>query len=198
MATLLTSSPAGTPKISNDRRRSTGAQRASGFAIAWAPERDLERPEWIQWGCRLGTMSRVSNWWVGDWLQYGTSRWGEKYSEAARITGYDVKTLRNIVYVAKRFDLSRRRDKLTWSHHAEVAVLEPDEQDKWLDRAIVDRLSVADLRTELRSLQRASRRAAADNSEPDSSDAQPYAMACPYCGKTIRLKPDLESPHVAG
>ena len=52
-------------------------------------------------------MSRVSSWWVGDWLQYGTSKWGEKYSEAARITGYDVKTLRNIVYVAKRFSLSR-------------------------------------------------------------------------------------------
>jgi hypothetical protein len=200
MATLSTSSPA----VTRARHRSAGAQRAPGsdrrgrlgFGVAWAPGRDLERPEWIQWGQKLGAMSRVSNWWVGDWLQYGTSRWGEKYSEAARITGYDIKTLRNYAYVAKRFDLSRRRDKLTWSHHAEVAALEPDEQDRWLDRATVDQLSVADLRTELHSAQRASR-AAADVGEPDSSDAQQHAMTCPYCGKTISLESsDSGSPPV--
>ena len=37
--------------------------------------------------------------------------------EASRITGLDAKTLRNIAYVAARFDLSRRRDKLTWTLH---------------------------------------------------------------------------------
>jgi hypothetical protein len=32
-------------------------------------------------------------------------------------------------------ELSRRRDKLTWSHHLEVAPLEPATQVEWLDRA---------------------------------------------------------------
>jgi hypothetical protein len=171
---------------SDAKRAGRGVQISPGVGVAWVPDQDLEHPQWVRWGRRLGAMSRVSNWWVGDWLQYGTSRWGEKYSEAARITGYDVKTLRNIACVAKRFDLSRRRDKLTWSHHAEVTVLEPDEQDRWLDRAIVDQLSVADLRTELRSLQRASRVAADTSSEPDP-EGQARSVTCPHCGGAITL-----------
>jgi hypothetical protein len=185
---------AGIPDV---QRRGDGVQKTPRAAVTWAPEQELEHPEWVRWGYRLGAMSRVSNWWVGDWLQYGTTRWGEKYSEAARITGYDVKTLRNIVYVARRVSLSRRRDKLTWSHHAEIAVLEPREQDRWLDRAIRDQLSVADLRTELRSSQRGSRAAAedhmADEIEPTQAKSQPTqempSISCPHCGKPI--EPDL-------
>ena len=40
-----------------------------------------------------------------------------------------VGTLKNRASVARRIDPSRRRDGLTWSHHAEVAGLEPDEAD---------------------------------------------------------------------
>jgi hypothetical protein len=156
------------------------------------PDRNLEHPAWVEVGRRLGAMSRVSNWWVGDWLQYGAAKWGEKYVEAARITGYDVKTLRNIAYVAKRFDLSQRRDKLTWSHHAEVAVLEPREQAQWLDRAIVDQLSVSDLRIELRGSLRTPKTAAKVGREPDRSDGQTPSMVCPHCGKTISLDSDLD------
>jgi hypothetical protein len=187
-----------TQKTSTAGRPSAGVQRATGPDTAWAPEKDLEHPEWVRWGHHLGVMSRVSNWWVGDWLQYGASRWGEKYSEAARITHYDVKTLRNIAYVARRFSLSRRRDKLTWSHHAEVAQLEPDDQDRWLDRAVADHLSVADLRIELRAAQRASRADGSDDdSGPDSSDASDLSVTCPHCGKMIHLESDTRSPLVA-
>ena len=34
-----------------------------------------------------------------------------------------------------RFDLSRRRDKLSFGHHAELAALPEHEQDEWLDQA---------------------------------------------------------------
>lgn len=184
------------PRAVDAKRRGTGVQRPTGLDAAWAPGQDLEHPEWVRWGRRLGAMSRVSNWWVGDWLQYGTARWGEKYVEAARITGYDVKTLRNIAYVAKRFDLSRRRDKLTWSHHAEVAVFESQEQDKWLDRAVVDRLSVADLRIELRRSQRGNNAIAGDDSEQHRADEQPQALVCPHCGNTINLPDGGAGPSV--
>jgi hypothetical protein len=150
----------------------------------------MEHPEWVQWGRRLGAMSRVSNWLIGDWLQYGAKKWGEKYAEAARITGHDVKTLRNIAYVARTFDLSRRRDKLTWSHHAELAVLDENEQDRWLDRATVDRLSVADLRIELRHSQRRPKEAPGDDgSEPvGQAEDEPSLVTCPQCGETIPLE----------
>jgi hypothetical protein len=133
-------------------------------------------------------MSRVSNWWVGDWLQYGSARWGEKYVEAARITGYDVKTLRNIAYVARHFDLSRRRDTLTWSHHAEVAMLDPNEQDKWLDRAVADRLAVADLRIELRRTQRGDKAVTCDEKgERHRADEPSSSLVCPNCGEVVAL-----------
>lgn len=194
VATLPMSSPAIAPRTSTATPRGgSGVQRASGLNVAWAPQQNLEHPEWVRWGRRLGATSRVSNWWVGDWLEYGASRWGEKYSEAARITGYDVKTLRNIAYVARRFDLSRRRDKLTWSHHAEVAVLEPHEQDRWLDRALADHLSVADLRTELRSSHRASQETDGNDDVPEPSDPHVHAVMCPHCGKTIELESDAGS-----
>jgi hypothetical protein len=68
---------------------------------------------------------------------------------AARITGYDDQTLMNMVYVATRFEVSRRREKLSWSHHAEVAALDREEQEWWLDRAGAGRLTVRGLRDEL-------------------------------------------------
>jgi hypothetical protein len=41
----------------------------------------------------------------------------------------------NMAYVAGRFAPERRRAELSFSHHAEVAALAPDEQEEWLDRA---------------------------------------------------------------
>jgi len=43
-------------------------------------------------------------------------------------------SLRNNKWVADRVELSRRRDNLSFAHHAEVAKLEPDEQDYCIRR----------------------------------------------------------------
>ena len=44
-------------------------------------------------------------------------------------------TLANEKYVSSRFEISRRRESLSFSHHSEVAALEPKQQDDWLDKA---------------------------------------------------------------
>jgi hypothetical protein len=167
-------------------------QPATLSKVAWTPNSDLAHREWIAAGRRLGSISRCSQWWVGDWLRYGTTRWGEKYVEAAKITGYDPKSLRNIAYVASRFDLSRRRDNLSWSHHAELAMLEPAQQSEWLDRASRDRLSVSDLRTELRARDRGSK-PGDNNSAPQSSNS----VICPNCGSQVPVPDDASSRHAA-
>ena len=46
--------------------------------------------------------------------------------------------------------MSRRRDKLSFQHHAEVAALTVSEQELWLDRAQAFRWSKAELRHRLR------------------------------------------------
>jgi hypothetical protein len=156
--------------------RSNGTQPAGKKSpVAWIPGENIDVVAWVRVGQRLGTMTRCSQWWLGDWIRYGTTRWGEKYKEAARITGYDVKTLRNIAYVAEHVDVSRRRDNLSWSHHAEVCALEPEQQDKWLDRAASERMSVADLRIELRTAQRV------EDGPTPRSNATAGTVICPEC-----------------
>lgn len=154
------------------------------------PQGDLGQTEWLATGRRLGAIGRCSQWWVGDWIRYGTARWGEKYAEAARVTGYDVASLRNMAWVASQFDLSLRSDKLTWSHHVLLAPLEPEEQRHWLDRAHEERLSVADLRLELRAHGRGARKRL-DVSEATSEIAReaqgPDATVCPHCGHELRV-----------
>lgn len=162
--------------------RDSGA--ASGLSkIAWIPQHDLDHADWLATGRRLGTIGRCSQWWIGDWVRYGAAKWGEKYAEAARVTGYDVASLRNMVWVASRFDLSLRSDKLTWSHHVLLAPLEPDEQRKWLRRAGEERLSVADLRLELRSLRNGDGKGKPSGRVEAGENGE--VAVCPHCGHSL-------------
>jgi hypothetical protein len=143
----------------------------------------MDHPQWVAVGRRLGGISRSNQWWLGDWLRYGNAKWGEKYAEASRITGYDVRSLTNMASLAACFEISRRRDNLSWSHHAVVAALDPDEQDRWLDMAAAERLSVADLRTELRAVER--RRGAQERANAEPAKENVSDFICPRCGYRV-------------
>jgi hypothetical protein len=160
-------------------------------AVAWIPGRDLQHSEWAAVGKRLGGLVRCGQWWIGDWVRYGSARWGERYIVAARITGYDVDSLRNMVWISSRFEPSRRRTDLTWSHHASLATLEPDEQDLWLDRAGAEKLSVADLRIELRSARRSDTGVSDDDNGPQI-EPKVDVVTCPRCGLEIHSAPDAQ------
>jgi hypothetical protein len=162
------------------------AQRSSGALskIAWVPQGDLGHAEWLTTGRRLGAIGRCSQWWIGDWVRYGAARWGEKYAEAARVTGYDTASLRNMAWVASRFDLSLRNDKLTWSHHVLLAPLDAELQREWLRKASDQRLSVADLRLELRALRDGGGEPAA--SETEAAGSRGDAAVCPHCGHSLQ------------
>jgi hypothetical protein len=143
---------------------SVPAARSELTITAWSPREDLSVGDWVRNGRWLGALGRASGWWIGDWIRYGNARYGERYEPAARVTGYDVQSLRNMAYVAGRFDPRRRRDSLSFSHHAELAALPAEEQDLWLDRAVAGAFSVGKLRSELRHARRraASRAALAE------------------------------------
>lgn len=160
-----------------ERRSSAGISK-----VAWVPPADLGQSEWLSTGRRLGAIGRCSQWWIGDWIRYGTTRWGEKYTEAARVTGYDVASLRNMAWVASQFDLSLRSDKLSWSHHVLLAPFEQDEQKRWIERAVEERLSVADLRLELRARGGGGGRGqvAAGDGSPEQGEG-----VCPHCGHKL-------------
>ncbi len=168
---------------SRSGQNTTPAPPSHPRPVAWIPPGDMERAAWVSAGKRIGTMSRVSNWWVGDWLRYGAAKWGEKYVLASRITGYDPHSLENMVYVASRFEISLRRENLSWSHHFLVASLDDVECSRWLDLATEHRLSVSDLRIELRAARRGAR---AETDKRPKTIEEPVgdraAVLCPQCG----------------
>jgi hypothetical protein len=110
-------------------------------------------------------------------VRYGAGRYGHKYAAATRVTGYDRQTLMNMVYVATSFQISRRRENLSWSHHAELAALEIEEQERWLNLATAQRLSVRDLREVLQPVKQptarsSSRRGASPSTKLPASAVQ--------------------------
>jgi hypothetical protein len=151
--------------------------------VGWTPSAHIGLDEWSALGRRFGEIGRCSQWWLGDWIQYGNARFGERYSRAVKLTGYDAQSLMNMVYVASRFAIYRRRENLSWSHHATLAALEVAEQEHWLTRASEEKLSVADLRVELRGARRASATVADVDSPRQLTTA--HTFVCPNCGETV-------------
>lgn len=76
------------------------------------------------------------NWMIGDWLRFGEHKWGEKYAQAVEETGLAYQTLANIQYTVDKFDDPyRRRENLTFTHHAAVAALPAADADALLSDA---------------------------------------------------------------
>jgi hypothetical protein len=178
---------AGGSKESDSGLPGATARRPAGALskVAWTPHSDMGQAEWLATGRRLGAIGRCSQWWIGDWIRYGTSRWGEKYADAARVTGYDVASLRNMAWVASQFELSLRSDNLTWSHHVLLAPLADEEKRHWLERAASERLSVADLRLELRGRQGGRGAKRGEGSETETEAEADDLVVCPNCGHEL-------------
>jgi hypothetical protein len=97
---------------------------------------ELSFEDWRDLGGMLAHFADVSRWAIGDWLNYGEHHYEHgQYDVAVEVTGLGSETVRNWRWVADRVESVRRRTDLSWAHHQEVAVLEPAEQDEWLDRA---------------------------------------------------------------
>ena len=108
---------------------------------------DLNYEEWDDLGQKLAPIGKSIGFILGDWINYGSQKnYGEKYDEAIARTGIDYGYLRNMAYVARKVDLSCRRDNLAFEHHAVVAKLKPDEQSHWLDMTKQHKLTVRRLR----------------------------------------------------
>lgn len=124
-------------------------------ATGYTPPENLPFDEWQRVGAVLRQIESGVLWWIGDWLRFGERKYGERYSQALETTEYEYQTLRNTKWVAERFsELSRRRDNLSFSHHAEVADLKPKEQDRFLGKAESEGWTRNQLRQELKEWKR--------------------------------------------
>lgn len=112
--------------------------------------RQLPYEKWLGIGRQLAAVSTSSAWCLGDWLVHGEDVYSGRYRDAIEQTSLDYQTLRNYAWVARRFPVSRRRDTLSFAHHAEVARLSEPEQEFWLRKAEEHSWSRNRLRREVR------------------------------------------------
>ncbi len=113
--------------------------------------------QWAGIGKTLGHMYRSNRWWLTDWINYGERTYdGDMFNQHVHVCGLAPKTLSNLGWVGRQVEPSRRREEsttgLTFSHHAEVAALEPGLQTELLDRAGEEEWGRGRLRQEVREL----------------------------------------------
>ena len=177
-----------TPLMATTKPRPSTSRSVTVRHVAWMPNCELDARKWAEVGRRIGSVGRNIQWLLGDWIAYGNQKFGERYARASKISGYDPQTLMNMVYVATRFSVSRRRENLSWSHHETLAALEPEDQDRWLDQASQHRWSVLDLRTMLRVARKGEQELVEDDGDGEADDEWSSSMVkCPRCGEEISV-----------
>lgn len=127
--------------------RETAWQQPQGM---FSPDMTLE--QWKSAGWQLCRGVHRLNWLIGDWWVFGETQYGDRAAAAAEgIFELEFQTLMKLGTVSRAFETFRRRKELSWTHHAEVASLEPEIADALLDKAMRCGLSSRDMRREARA-----------------------------------------------
>src|SRR5262245_47074678 len=105
--------------------------------VGLVADKGVTQEQWEQTGNILGEITKRCMWYIGDWYRIGSEKkWGEKYDDCEERFGIAAQTAMNASSVSKAIDFYRRRENLSWSHHAEVAfIADEKQQGKWLDKA---------------------------------------------------------------
>lgn len=154
---------------------------AKGSHIELQFTEGLAMEDWAEIGRKLYRMDQTVKWWIGDWAAFGVHSYG-RLKEFADLNGINYGTLRNLAWVSEKVELSRRRDNVDWSKHAEVAALPPGEQEAWLRKA--EHIPVAELRRQIRR-SGAMRNALA----PDGPSLRFGTKACDDLGDWLKARP---------
>lgn len=104
--------------------------------------------QWNECGEFIKKAEGSVHWWIGDWLNYGESTYGETYTNAISTTDFEYQTVANDKYVSDKIEFSRRRENVSWGVHAEIAPYKPEEQELLLEKAEKENLTVQKIRKE--------------------------------------------------
>ena len=117
----------------------------------------------------FGQLHRTSAWLLGDLMNHVERVYGETVGQLAEATGLSPGTIHNYTSVCAHIPRSRRRAALPFSTHAEVAYLEPAEQEEWLKKAAEHNWTKSQLRE-------------ARSEETKGNYPQPVECRCERCG----------------
>ena len=143
------------------------------------PPADLTFERWGQDVATASAMEKALPWWLGDLLNLGEAKWGERYTQAVSITGIASERLANYANIARK--CSFRNEKLTWTHHKHVAPLEADEQRIWLELAEEEGWTSAELRDQIKA-------DGTDSGDSSSVEVGERVAAGEFMGRPIRYE----------
>jgi hypothetical protein len=134
----------------------------------------LDFEAWERGVGALLSMARSISFWLGDALVYGEDHFaeGDQYAAAIEMSGLELSTLRNAVSVCRSVARSRRRESLSYSHHAAVASLDPTPQERMLDKAEARGWTHKQLRGAVRRMKA-------------GQDVEDEARRCECCGRPL-------------
>ena len=115
-------------------------------------DESITKDEFVNVGRCLKLMKKTILWWIGDWglfAELNKDFWFSSALEEVR-ESYSDGTIENAVWVCKKIEPSRRREKLSFGHHQVVAPLELKEQDEYLEEAEEYGYSVMRLRQRIK------------------------------------------------
>jgi len=98
---------------------------------------------------QIHRMRTAGHWALGDAMNYGERNYGDGlYDQVSELTGFAYGTLRNDSMVARVFELSRRRDNLSFAHHQVVCSkqLTRSQADDLLEQASHEGWTLEELR----------------------------------------------------
>lgn len=128
---------------------SHGPFRATTIGLV-VTEDDVPYELWEAYGGAIRRVEGAIQWIIGDWLNYGERKYGETYAQAMDETDMEYQALANYKWVAGQVEFSTRVENLSWTHHREVANMEPEEQEYWLNEAVEQGYTVRGLREAIR------------------------------------------------
>ena len=116
---------------------------------------DITVDEWKELGQGLKQVEGCVQFWIGDWARFGDKKGftrkytdSKVYDELEDITEINRRTIQDYKTVSENTSTGRHAD-LGFSHHREVAKLEPEKQQLFLAKANNEGLSVRALRDEV-------------------------------------------------
>jgi len=113
---------------------------------------DIDFDQWYRLMMTLQRLETAFQFGIGDVLNYGSIKYGEKYSQAMSATGYAYQSLANWAWVSKSIPIENRMSGLSWTHHRIAASLPVDQQVGALSMAMRDDMSVGQFKDEVKGV----------------------------------------------
>lgn len=102
--------------------------------------------EWDELGKKLRYIEQFIQFKLGDWLNFGSALYGEKYSQALEETDYAKQTLSDFAWVCGKIPIESRNPHVSFGHHKVVAKLDSFQQIEELQYAQESKLTMEEFR----------------------------------------------------